>query len=156
MWTLCSAVQRFIFTHLDFFLSDKISSTNPRVIEDQRARQLCIDVRHSLFYETCATYGFNVDRVFAEGEFHHSSIRIVWLNMRNHYNSVTDYCWQLVDWSSFNGLCFFFPAAQKIITQKKQAALQACKSLPNSPSHSGGSTPGSASFPSQVNASSQV
>ncbi|XP_054868789.1 arf-GAP with GTPase, ANK repeat and PH domain-containing protein 2 isoform X3 [Amphiprion ocellaris] len=85
---------------------DKISSTNPRVIEDQRARQLCIDVRHSLFYETCATYGFNVDRVFSE-------------------------------------------AAQKIVAQKKQAALQACKSLPNSPSHSGGSTPGSASFPGQ-------
>lgn len=37
------------------------------MIEDQRARQLCIDVRHSLFYETCATYGFNVDRVFSEG-----------------------------------------------------------------------------------------
>ncbi|XP_077428089.1 arf-GAP with GTPase, ANK repeat and PH domain-containing protein 2 isoform X6 [Vanacampus margaritifer] len=86
---------------------DKISSSNPRVIEDQRARQLCIDVRHSLFYETCATYGFNVDRVFSE-------------------------------------------AAQKIVTQKKQAALQACKSLPNSPTHSGSSTPGSASFPGQV------
>ncbi|XP_077369362.1 arf-GAP with GTPase, ANK repeat and PH domain-containing protein 2 isoform X2 [Festucalex cinctus] len=86
---------------------DKISSSNPRVIEDQRARQLCIDVRHSLFYETCATYGFNVDRVFSE-------------------------------------------AAQKIVAQKKQAALQACKSLPNSPSHSGSSTPGSASFPGQV------
>ncbi|XP_031700559.1 arf-GAP with GTPase, ANK repeat and PH domain-containing protein 2 isoform X5 [Anarrhichthys ocellatus] len=86
---------------------DKISSTNPRVIEDQRARQLCIDVRHSLFYETCATYGFNVDRVFSE-------------------------------------------AAQKIVAQKRQAALQACKSLPNSPSHSGGSTPGSASFPGQA------
>ncbi|KAM9341857.1 arf-GAP with GTPase, ANK repeat and PH domain-containing protein 2 isoform 1-T1 [Pholidichthys leucotaenia] len=86
---------------------DKISSTNPRVIEDQRARQLCIDVRHSLFYETCATYGFNVDRVFSE-------------------------------------------AAQKIIAQRKQAALLACKSLPNSPSHSGGSTPGSASFPGQA------
>nr|XP_019966528.1 PREDICTED: arf-GAP with GTPase, ANK repeat and PH domain-containing protein 2-like isoform X2 [Paralichthys olivaceus] len=85
---------------------DKISSTNPRVIEDQRARQLCVDVRHSLFYETCATYGFNVDRVFSE-------------------------------------------AAQKIVAQKKQAALQACKSLPNSPSHSGGSTPGSASLPGQ-------
>uniref|UniRef100_A0A665UPQ2 Arf-GAP with GTPase, ANK repeat and PH domain-containing protein 1-like n=1 Tax=Echeneis naucrates TaxID=173247 RepID=A0A665UPQ2_ECHNA len=85
---------------------DKISSTNPRVIEDQKARQLCIDVRHSLFYETCATYGFNVDRVFSE-------------------------------------------AAQKIVAQKKQAALQACKSLPNSPSHSGGSTPGSASLPGQ-------
>lgn len=37
------------------------------MIEDQRARQLCIDVRHSMFYETCATYGFNVDRVFLEG-----------------------------------------------------------------------------------------
>ncbi|XP_067383786.1 arf-GAP with GTPase, ANK repeat and PH domain-containing protein 2 isoform X6 [Channa argus] len=86
---------------------DKISSTNPRVIEDQRARQLCIDVRHSLFYETCATYGFNVDRVFSE-------------------------------------------AAQKIVAQRKQAALQACKSLPNSPSHSGGSTPGSASLPGQA------
>ncbi|XP_029011442.1 arf-GAP with GTPase, ANK repeat and PH domain-containing protein 2 isoform X2 [Betta splendens] len=86
---------------------DKISSTNPRVIEDQRARQLCIDVRHSLFYETCATYGFNVDRVFSE-------------------------------------------ASQKIVAQRKQAALQACKSLPNSPSHSGGSTPGSASFPGQA------
>lgn len=57
---------------LILFLSlDKISSTNPRVIEDQRARQLCIDVRHSLFYETCATYGFNVDRVFSEGELTH-------------------------------------------------------------------------------------
>lgn len=59
-------------TMLILFLSlDKISSTNPRVIEDQRARQLCIDVRHSLFYETCATYGFNVDRVFSEGELTH-------------------------------------------------------------------------------------
>ena len=51
-----------------FFLTDKISSTNPRVIEDVRARKLCVDVRHSVFYETCATYGLNVDRVFAEGE----------------------------------------------------------------------------------------
>ncbi|XP_077473133.1 arf-GAP with GTPase, ANK repeat and PH domain-containing protein 2-like isoform X2 [Stigmatopora argus] len=85
---------------------DKISSGNPRVIDDKRARQLCVDVRHWLFYETCATYGFNVDRVFSE-------------------------------------------AAQKMVAQKKQTGLQACKSLPNSPSHSGGSTPGSASFPGQ-------
>lgn len=86
---------------------DKISSTNPRVIEDLRVRQLCVDVRHAVFYETCATYGFNVDRVFTE-------------------------------------------ASMKIVSQKRQAALLACKSLPNSPSHSGGSTPGSASFPGQV------
>ncbi|XP_014002388.1 arf-GAP with GTPase, ANK repeat and PH domain-containing protein 2 [Salmo salar] len=87
---------------------DKISSTNPRVIEDMRARQLCVDVRHCVFYETCATYGLNVDRVFQE-------------------------------------------AALKIVTQKKQSAfLASCKSLPNSPSHSGGSTLGSASIPGQA------
>ncbi|XP_035244333.1 arf-GAP with GTPase, ANK repeat and PH domain-containing protein 2 isoform X2 [Anguilla anguilla] len=87
---------------------DKISSTNPRVIEDARARQLCCDVRRCTYYETCATYGLNVNRVFTE-------------------------------------------AAQKIVAVKKQALLLAsCKSLPNSPSHSGGSTPLSGAFPGQA------
>ncbi|KAJ8369988.1 hypothetical protein SKAU_G00100160 [Synaphobranchus kaupii] len=45
---------------------DKISSTNPRAIEDARARQLCSDVRRCSYYETCATYGLNVERVFTE------------------------------------------------------------------------------------------
>ncbi|KAJ8258229.1 hypothetical protein GJAV_G00194590 [Gymnothorax javanicus] len=45
---------------------DKISNTNPRVIEDARARQLCADVRRCSYYETCATYGLNVERVFSE------------------------------------------------------------------------------------------
>ncbi|CAG11751.1 unnamed protein product, partial [Tetraodon nigroviridis] len=87
---------------------DKISSTNPRVIDDARARQLCSDVRRCTYYETCATYGLNVNRVFND-------------------------------------------AAQKIMTAKKQAALLAsCKSLPNSPTHSGGSTPVSGVFPGQA------
>ncbi|XP_041744010.2 LOW QUALITY PROTEIN: arf-GAP with GTPase, ANK repeat and PH domain-containing protein 1-like [Coregonus clupeaformis] len=87
---------------------DKINSTNPRVIEDARARQLCSDVRRCTYYETCATYGLNVNRVFTE-------------------------------------------AAHKIMAVKKQAALLAsCKSLPNSPSHSGGSTPVSGVFPGQA------
>ncbi|XP_041945101.1 arf-GAP with GTPase, ANK repeat and PH domain-containing protein 1-like isoform X4 [Alosa sapidissima] len=87
---------------------DKISSSNPRVIEDARARQLCSDVRRCSYFETCATYGLNVNRVFTE-------------------------------------------AAQKIVTVKRQAALFAsCKSLPNSPSHSGGSTPVSGAFPGQA------
>lgn len=48
-------------------------------------------------------------------------------------------------------LFFFSTAAQKIMTAKKQAALLAsCKSLPNSPTHSGGSTPVSGVFPGQV------
>ncbi|XP_036415333.1 arf-GAP with GTPase, ANK repeat and PH domain-containing protein 1-like [Colossoma macropomum] len=87
---------------------DKITSTNPRVIDDARARQLCSDVHRCTYYETCATYGLNVNRVFTE-------------------------------------------AAQKIVTMKRQLALYAsCKSLPNSPSHSGGSTPLSGAFPGQA------
>lgn len=50
-----------------FFFLDKISSTNPRVIDDARARQLCSDVRRCTYYETCATYGLNVNRVFTDG-----------------------------------------------------------------------------------------
>nr|XP_056717472.1 arf-GAP with GTPase, ANK repeat and PH domain-containing protein 2 [Euleptes europaea] len=45
---------------------DKISASNPRVIEDSRARTLCTEMRRCLYYETCATYGLNVDRVFSE------------------------------------------------------------------------------------------
>ncbi|KAM9321481.1 arf-GAP with GTPase, ANK repeat and PH domain-containing protein 2 [Gastrophryne carolinensis] len=45
---------------------DKISSNNPRVIEDVRARGLCNDMKRCMYYETCATYGLNVDRVFSE------------------------------------------------------------------------------------------
>ncbi|NXO47631.1 AGAP2 protein, partial [Aramus guarauna] len=41
---------------------DKISSSNPRVIEDARARALCGDMKRCLYYETCATYGLNIDR----------------------------------------------------------------------------------------------
>lgn len=52
---------------------DKISSTNPRVIDDARARQLCSDVRRCTYYETCATYGLNVNRVFNDGVWHHGN-----------------------------------------------------------------------------------
>ncbi|MGH0162280.1 UNVERIFIED_CONTAM: hypothetical protein FKN15_048455 [Acipenser sinensis] len=87
---------------------DKISTSNPRVIDDARARQLCIDLKRCTYYETCATYGLNVDRVFNE-------------------------------------------AAQKIVSLKKQSVLMAsCKSLPNSPSHSGSSTPVSGQIPGQA------
>uniref|UniRef100_A0A8C3NWX2 ArfGAP with GTPase domain, ankyrin repeat and PH domain 2 n=1 Tax=Cyanoderma ruficeps TaxID=181631 RepID=A0A8C3NWX2_9PASS len=43
-----------------------ISSSSPRAVEDARARALCGDMRRCLYYETCATYGLNVDRVFTE------------------------------------------------------------------------------------------
>lgn len=47
---------------------DAISSTNPRVIDDARARKLSSDLKRCTYYETCATYGLNVERVFQDGE----------------------------------------------------------------------------------------
>ncbi|XP_067404753.1 arf-GAP with GTPase, ANK repeat and PH domain-containing protein 1 isoform X10 [Emydura macquarii macquarii] len=45
---------------------DAISSTNPRVIDDTRARKLSNDLKRCTYYETCATYGLNVERVFQD------------------------------------------------------------------------------------------
>ncbi|XP_025408170.1 centaurin-gamma-1A isoform X1 [Sipha flava] len=45
---------------------DAISETNPRVIDDTRARKLAADLKRCSYYETCATYGLNVDRVFQD------------------------------------------------------------------------------------------
>ncbi|NXY47571.1 AGAP1 protein, partial [Ceuthmochares aereus] len=41
---------------------DAISSSNPRVIDDARARKLSNDLKRCTYYETCATYGLNVER----------------------------------------------------------------------------------------------
>ncbi|XP_075790170.1 arf-GAP with GTPase, ANK repeat and PH domain-containing protein 1 isoform X8 [Pelodiscus sinensis] len=45
---------------------DAISSNNPRVIDDGRARKLSNDLKRCTYYETCATYGLNVERVFQD------------------------------------------------------------------------------------------
>ncbi|XP_039611070.1 arf-GAP with GTPase, ANK repeat and PH domain-containing protein 1 isoform X5 [Polypterus senegalus] len=45
---------------------DAISSTNPRVIDDAKARKLSNDLKRCTYYETCATYGLNVERVFQD------------------------------------------------------------------------------------------
>ncbi|KAM9006875.1 arf-GAP with GTPase, ANK repeat and PH domain-containing protein 1 isoform 4-T4 [Sarcophilus harrisii] len=45
---------------------DAISSNNPRVIDDARARKLSNDLKRCTYYETCATYGLNVERVFQD------------------------------------------------------------------------------------------
>lgn len=47
--------------------SDAISENNPRVIDDSRARKLASDLKRCTYYETCATYGLNVERVFQDG-----------------------------------------------------------------------------------------
>ncbi|KAJ6224532.1 hypothetical protein RDWZM_003077 [Blomia tropicalis] len=45
---------------------DAISETNPRVIDESRARKLCSELKHCTYYETCATYGLNVEKVFQD------------------------------------------------------------------------------------------
>ncbi|XP_069790484.1 arf-GAP with GTPase, ANK repeat and PH domain-containing protein 1 isoform X2 [Narcine bancroftii] len=45
---------------------DAISTSNPRVIDDSRARKLSNDLKRCTYYETCATYGLNVERVFQD------------------------------------------------------------------------------------------
>ncbi|MBN3307281.1 AGAP1 protein, partial [Amia calva] len=45
---------------------DAISASNPRVIDDSRARKLSTDLKRCTYYETCATYGLNVERVFQD------------------------------------------------------------------------------------------
>lgn len=49
-------------------VSDAISENNPRVIDDARARKLATDLKRCSYYETCATYGLNVERVFQDGK----------------------------------------------------------------------------------------
>lgn len=46
---------------------DAISESNPRVIHEDRARKLAHELKRCTYYETCATYGLNVERVFLDG-----------------------------------------------------------------------------------------
>lgn len=46
---------------------DSINDSNPRVIKDGRPRKLACDLRCP-YYETCAIYGLNVERVFQDGK----------------------------------------------------------------------------------------
>ena len=50
-------------------ISDSISESNPRVIDELRARKLANDLKRCSYYETCATYGLNVERVFQDGQY---------------------------------------------------------------------------------------
>lgn len=53
---------------ITFCFLDAICERNPRVIDDTRARKLASDLKRCSYYETCATYGLNVERVFQDGK----------------------------------------------------------------------------------------
>ena len=46
------------------------------MIDDTRARKLANDLKRCSYYETCATYGLNVERVFQDGMSGHWNISI--------------------------------------------------------------------------------
>jgi Arf-GAP/GTPase/ANK repeat/PH domain-containing protein 1/3 len=48
------------------YFIDAISDRCPRIIDDSRGRKLANDLKRCLYFETCATYGLNVERVFQE------------------------------------------------------------------------------------------
>lgn len=52
----------FILTSIDSHCEPYV-----RVIDDARARKLANDLKRCAYYETCAAYGLNVDRVFQDG-----------------------------------------------------------------------------------------
>ncbi|XP_077966925.1 arf-GAP with GTPase, ANK repeat and PH domain-containing protein 1-like isoform X1 [Styela clava] len=57
------------FTNVPIVLvgtQDSMSPSCPRVIFNDRAMQLASDFKRCSYYETCATYGLNVDRVFQD------------------------------------------------------------------------------------------
>ncbi|VEL44445.1 unnamed protein product [Protopolystoma xenopodis] len=41
----------------------------PRIVDDIQARRLANELGRCPYYETCATYGLNVERVFQDGNF---------------------------------------------------------------------------------------
>lgn len=45
---------------------DNISASNPRLIDDNKARHLANELKKCSYFETCATYGLHVERVFHE------------------------------------------------------------------------------------------
>lgn len=65
--TRVGGTQMFASDPLCPWFPDAISATNPRVIDDSRARKLSNDLKRCTYYETCATYGLNVERVFQDG-----------------------------------------------------------------------------------------
>lgn len=67
MWAL-ESWEAISNEHPVLSVADAISSTNPRVIDDVRARKLSNDLKRCTYYETCATYGLNVERVFQDGK----------------------------------------------------------------------------------------
>uniref|UniRef100_A0A915HQ06 Uncharacterized protein n=1 Tax=Romanomermis culicivorax TaxID=13658 RepID=A0A915HQ06_ROMCU len=45
---------------------DAICTAKPRLIDDAKAKKLAHDLKRCSYYETCATYGLNVERVFRD------------------------------------------------------------------------------------------
>ena len=61
-----NSIHRAFVGELFAFRADSISTERPRIICDDRAKKLAADLKRCVYYETCSTYGFNVDRIFQD------------------------------------------------------------------------------------------
>ena len=50
------------------FSADALTQNSPRLIDDTKAKKLAADLKRCPYFETCAMYGLNVERVFQDGE----------------------------------------------------------------------------------------
>lgn len=71
MFEILTTKQKPICYLLFFLLIDAISERNPRIIDEDRAKRLAHDLNkfNCTYFETCATYGLNVEKVFQDGKF---------------------------------------------------------------------------------------
>lgn len=56
---------------------DTISSSSPRVVSEHEARSLAVKIKKCAYYETCATFGLNVENVFKDGMFYIKKITYI-------------------------------------------------------------------------------
>ena len=56
------------FPSIHFLVADALTQNSPRLIDDTKAKKLAADLKRCPYFETCAMYGLNVERVFQDGE----------------------------------------------------------------------------------------
>lgn len=82
---------RITFSNDLFDLIDAVNDKCPRVIDELRAKKMANDLNRCTYFETCATYGLNVDAVFQHGTYKRNS-SIKYFQQISNYNYTHHLC----------------------------------------------------------------
>ncbi|XP_070536792.1 arf-GAP with GTPase, ANK repeat and PH domain-containing protein 1-like isoform X4 [Ptychodera flava] len=110
---------------------DGICESNPRVIDDSRARRLATDLKRCPYYETCATYGLNIERVFQD-----AALKVVEQRKLNPMPSLTPTNSLPSTPRSVHSNHFVIPApvsTQMPATSATSSPSNSCNALPQTP-----------------------